>query len=631
MPQETTRPSPAVKADAAISPARYGLLCFAVVCQLLTIAITWDVWQPRLTPPNIPLFSLPAIPFGWLAVASVVSALIWPRHGVLAHAIVVTLSCVFDMYRMQPQFIALIVLMFACVSDAGLWAGRWYLAAMWFWAGLHKLLSPEWMGSSSWWYLQQSGILGDGWHWPFAMGVALVELGLGVIAMIRPQAAAAGCALMHLGVLITLSPLVRNFNPSVWPWNLASAVVGYWILRQTPPRVGWPWQWLVPATLLIVPAGFYVDWVNPHLASVLYSGHMPRAYHTIGNSVRRLDGWGGLAVPFPDSPHLLKRSFELSGKKGDKLYIQDPRPWLADRYYVLGEDGQAVAITREQFLSARDGGLPGIEMPDPEVVWRLKKAGVELTAVGETAAYAAAATGDGPAAALCRELPALPNLRELKIKNAKISWVAFPELPKLAQLEMVELSGCQAPPSTLPELLQAAQLRYLHWESTALPREIAPPLSLQQQLEVLRLPSSSADDKLLASLLAMSSVTWLDLCDTPVTDRGASHLQKFPNCTWINLSGTPITSVGAAWLKDLKRLEVVELARTQVTDEGVAALAGLDRLEHLNLEATAISDGAIDILATMRALKQLNLRGTQITAAGANRLAAALPACTIVR
>ena len=623
---------PASAANVAFGSVRYWLLCFGVACQLATIVISWEVWQVRPTPPNMPLLDLPQISFGWLAVASLLTALVWPRYGALAHAVVVALACVFDQYRLQPQFLAMVVLLLACVSDGGLWIGRWYLAAMWFWAGLHKLLSPEWIGSSSWWHLQQSGIVSQYWHVPFAIGVAIVELGLGIAAILRPKAAAPGCAAMHLGVLVSLSPLVRNFNPSVWPWNLASAVIGYWILRSPQPQIPSRWWWLAPAALLIMPAGFYFDVVNPHLASVLYSGNMPRAYHTSRDAVRRLDGWGKLAVPFPDSPRLLVRSFELSGEVGDKLFIQDPRPLVPDRYFLLGEDRTAQAITRERFLETRAGEVAGVEMPDPEVIWRLKQAGVELTLLDEGTTYSAAAWGDQPAAALCREVAQLANLRELKIKDAKLlPPVMMGQGHELPRLEIVEFVRCQVPGGLLVSLSQLGRLRYLHWESTPLHADSDVELSVLSQLEVLRLPLTTADDALLDSLPPMPSLTWLDLRDTKITDLGASQLLKFPACSWINLAGTQITSTGLAQLAQLQHLEVIELARTDISDEGLAPLKQLQRLEHLDLEDTPISDAAIEHLQTLQSLKQLNLRGTNVTPAAAERLARSLPSCMIAR
>lgn len=626
--KRTASPPPA---GAAARSTWYWLLCFGVLCQVATVLITWPVWQVRQTPPNLPLFDLPLLPFGQLVIISLVPCLIWPRYGTLAHAGVVALACVFDQYRLQPQVLALVVLLLACASDPGLWFARWYLATMWFWAGLHKLLSPEWWGSSSWWHLEQCGLNPEPWHLPFALGIALTELGLGLAAMVRPRTAAPLCSLMHLGVLASLSPLFRNFNPSVWPWNLASALLGYWILRAVPPTVAPPWRWLVPTLLLLVPAGYYVDLVNPHLASVLYSGNMPRAYHLSHAGVRRLDGWnGGLSVPFPDSPHLLSRAFERSAQVGDKLLILDPRPSLPDRYFMLGTDRQAHPITREQYLPAVDGAPAGVEITDPESSWRLKRAGLDITYLETGATYSISVPGTTAALALFRESAQIPNLYELKFQDAILSADAFSRLPAWSRLEIIELVRCQVPAGFLAELPKFRGLRYLHFESLTLPPDFAPNVSRLQNLQVLRLPSTSASDHLLRSLSPLPAVTWLDLSGTPVTSDAARHLDKFPACSWLNLSRSHVTSEMLPQLTQLKNLEVLELATTSISDQNLASLANLTRLQHLNLQDTQVSDAAVPTLQTITSLKELNLRGTRITASALEQLKSSLPAGKIV-
>jgi uncharacterized membrane protein YphA (DoxX/SURF4 family) len=612
---------------------RYWMLCVALVCQLATVAMTWQVWQVRQYPVNVPLLPLPAVSFGVLVVISLLATFIWPLQGVLAHAVLVALACVWDQYRLQPQFLSLIVLMFACVGDTGLWLARWYLAAMWLWAGIHKLLSPEWFGSSSWWYLEQSGVSGDTWYLPFAVLVALAETGLGLTAIVKPRLAAAGCAVMHLAILVSLSPLIRNYNASVWPWNLATAIVGAWLLQQKPPPMRSSGRLALLAVLFVGPAGYYLDLLNPHLAFVLYSGNMPRACHTTSDAVRRLDGWGGLTVPVPDSPRLFARVFELTAERGDKLYIQDPRPWLADQYFVKSADGEIHTVSRARFLRGgpESGEVRGMEMADPEALWRLKRAGVEVRTLDD--GVSCSADGKGPAHAheLFRQLRSLLNLRELKLDDADISDEALEAVAELPRLEIIDLRHCVLSENALADIAAARSLLFLRLESVPINRNgLVHLASSLQRLEVLHLPSTEIDDVGLSSLAALSGLKWLDLSTTAVTDIGAAHLKHFPLLEWINLSGTQITDQGAKHLHALAKLQIVQLSQTRVGDDGLASLRELPNLQHLDLEATPVTDAGLPHLAALKTLKHLNVRDTQMTAAGVSSLQESLPRCVIV-
>ena len=212
----------------------------ALVCQLATLWISWPAWNVRHSPINLPLFDAirggAQVSFGAAMLASLAAAFFFPRTGTAIHAIVFGVSCLFDQYRMQPQVASLVVLMWACVSVRGAWFGRWYLAAMWLWAGIHKALSPEWFGCLSWEFVADCGLDPAHTHVAFAAIAAATEIGLGIGAIVKPRFVAIGCACFHLGVILMLSPLMGDHNESVWPWNLATAAIGAWLLWNAPTQ-----------------------------------------------------------------------------------------------------------------------------------------------------------------------------------------------------------------------------------------------------------------------------------------------------------------------------------------------------------------------------------------------------------
>ena len=122
----------------------YSLIALCVLAQFITLIMTWQLWQVRETPINFPLWECPWIPFGGLLLLSLIYVLIDPRRGALIHLVILAIACVADQYRIQPQFISIAVLIFGCSSSERRMLCRWYLIALWFWAGMHKIFSPEW-------------------------------------------------------------------------------------------------------------------------------------------------------------------------------------------------------------------------------------------------------------------------------------------------------------------------------------------------------------------------------------------------------------------------------------------------------------------------------------------------------
>jgi uncharacterized membrane protein YphA (DoxX/SURF4 family) len=593
----------------------------------VTVIITWPVWNVRDEPVNLPLWTLPEVSFGWPVAISLLAALVWPRYGLAVHATVVGAACLWDQYRLQPQFISLLVLMSACIWPTATWLARWYLAAMWLWAGLHKFLSPEWYGFQSAHFLEQCGLPSD-WHLALALVAAAGETALGITAALAPRRAAVACLVLHLGILLALSPLVRNFNGSVWPWNLATAVVGMWVLTQNVESpAGWPR--VLAALFFVIPAGYFADLVNPHLAFVLYSGNLPRAVHVGRDTIRRIDGWAGLAVPFPDSPRLLVEYFRRTAVRGDKLHVADPRWGLPDRYYVKQPDGSVGEIPRRDFLDAAPsrGEVGGVELDDPNAVFWLRRFGVVLSGPSDDFVLAAAA-GSQVSNRELWQISSLHNLRELRIEGASIADDALAAIAGLRRLEIFEMKTCSITDSGLVHLAGLDALRWLHLESMAVTERGLAVLESLPQLETLHLRATAIGNPTLERIGSLEQLDWLDLTDSKITGN-LNELGRLKKLRWLNLSGTPLDDEDLPPLARLRGVEVVQLARTKITDAGLRHLERLHACQHLDLEATAITDDGLASLSSLAALRRLNLRGTQVTPAGIERLQQKLPDCVL--
>jgi uncharacterized membrane protein YphA (DoxX/SURF4 family) len=423
------------------------MLAVVLLAQLATILITWPVWNVRVAPVNLPLLPGLGFSFGWLMILSLLPVLWRPRWGAALHTSIYLLACVADQYRLQPQTVSLIVLLWATVYDPGVWFARYYLAAMWLWAGLHKAFSPEWFGYTAWWFVHDGGGPED-YYALFAWLVVIVEIALGVLAVMRPKWAALPNLLMHLGIFLTLSPLIHNFNVSVWPWNLASGIVGAWVLRRAEelprPAAQHPAiRYAALAMLFLTPAGFYLDLVNPHLAFVLYSGQMPRGAHLRAGSLDRLEGWAGLNVSFPDSPRMFVACFRRTAQPGEKLFIGDPRLGIPDRYFLMRERGQVEEVTRARFLRRESPEeVAGLEVADFNDVWLLHHAGFQVQANKQGLYVSAALENRALAPRQWQRLRALPNLHELKLNKVALSPAAVEAISKCEALERLELTQC---------------------------------------------------------------------------------------------------------------------------------------------------------------------------------------------
>jgi hypothetical protein len=314
-----------------------------VGCQASTIVITWPLWQTRTTPPLLPALDLFQFDAGPVLLGSLGLVMLAPRLGVAVHAVALGLAMLLDQSRMQPEFVSLALLMVGTLdSPTCVLIARAHLVALWFFAGFHKLVSVDY-------YLGTVPRMFGGWvghdpPWPLMFdllraGMALAEMGLGVLAAVprtRRVAALGACAL-HLGIVGYLA-LRIGANPAVWPWNLALALGGpflLWNWRSSPrdeaqaaPR----WARLAVAGLLLSPMGFYAGYVDAYFAHCLYCRSIPRARIVSADGVSRsIDTYGALRVPFPPTARLFRAYFARTGRPGDRLIVEDARRWLGGR------------------------------------------------------------------------------------------------------------------------------------------------------------------------------------------------------------------------------------------------------------------------------------------------------------
>jgi len=390
-----------------------------VAAQVATLLITWPLWQVRSAPPNLPalqwlapghagaLFGgfLFAFGAGWVLLGTLAAALLRPRWGIALHTAALVASMLLDQLRMQPQLISLTLLLWATLPGAGpALVGRAHLCSLYLWAGAHKLASADYRahGGELWRRLGEGAgllphdgpaaatTLSNSLTDAMALGVALFEIALAlclVLPRTRRAAAWVGAA-MHVGIFLALSPLGRDRNAAVWPWNLALAAALLVLMPAwaEPARVAWrrarPALRGVAAVLLLSPALFYAGLLDGYLSWCLYSLNVPsasfvtseqrelivarRAGESAGESAGEAASevasevrWpdlqaqlqGELHAPFPPATRLFLQYFRAVARPGDVLSIRDPRPLAV----AAGMDDRLVTLSGELRHGKKEG------------------------------------------------------------------------------------------------------------------------------------------------------------------------------------------------------------------------------------------------------------------------------------
>lgn len=311
-----------------------------LLAYLATLAITWNVWHHRTLPPMLPWVPAPSLSLGPLLVATALWASLRPRAGVVAHVLVLGYALLTDALRAQPYVLSLAVLLWASTArtptDASLLVARAHLVSLWFWAAMHKALSPAFHAVVVPWVLG-----GLGWRAPepwcgYVVIAAEGALAVGALVPRTRTIAAYGAALVHLSILAVISRPALGRNLALWPWNVSLALFPIALfapwkepLRQTLRTA--PRPALVLAVLLLVaPAGYAFGVVGPTLAHVLYTGAAPEAVwcHADGRceaDFERRECLTRLRVMVPPEPRMLRQYFLARCTRGERLMIHDPR------------------------------------------------------------------------------------------------------------------------------------------------------------------------------------------------------------------------------------------------------------------------------------------------------------------
>ncbi len=460
----------------------YENYCFLVVCvvaQLATVLITWPLWELRQSLVNVPwITALPQMPYGILMVAGLVGVLVSPRrYGLAIHLAILLLAILSDQTRCQPQVLWVAVLSIGCVFDRAKQFCVWALVSLWLWAGIHKAISSEWYQGNAFQLMQQAGVSDPlRWCYWFALFVAISEIAQGILAIYRPRIAAVTCFLLHLGIAGFMIFIQYNF--SVLPWNVCTAIVGTWLMFHAAVATKGPFKkfltisssagssgargvgWFAVAALLILPAGFYTGHIRHCFAHVLYSGGLPLAsISKTDGTVDQMLGWEVIRVPFPHEPRAFVDYFRLTAAPGEKLHIHEIRPRLDSHYYQLDDRLRLQEISPSEFFSD-DSGVVGIGCDDRTATFELIDNGAKMKRrTADSMIFAISFTPEDFNADLLDLVNGLPNIEEIQLGGCD---VRDEDLKKIASLNRLQGIGLNDTPITLSGLQQLSQMKGLN-------------------------------------------------------------------------------------------------------------------------------------------------------------------------
>lgn len=328
---------------------------FVSVCALVaTYLLTWDLWQPRDTPPNLPVLSfLSGIGFAAALPLTALLAIKFPQAGAVGHAVLLFTAILGDQIRLQPECVSLsILLLGSAFPRSGLALARWHFVALWIWAGLNKALSAGWPTVGVYFMV---GTIGLTALTPIAtIVIPLVETGLGIMGLIPAcwPAVRVVAPVVHLQILLTL--VVAHWNTSVWPWNIGIALAAPFLflpdrLAAEPsrsrhaasnPRPRARVVTTVGVLLVVYPVGFYFGVTDAYLEHNLYSANTrtaaicppsngaaaPKCSESVFTRT-----WAAINVPLPPERRLYVAWFDKVCRPGETLRLRGPWTHLADR------------------------------------------------------------------------------------------------------------------------------------------------------------------------------------------------------------------------------------------------------------------------------------------------------------
>ena len=290
----------------------------AAAC-LLSMVLCYKLWLNDRNFPLSPLFDfLPILHHPFDLILPVLSGVFLlfiiflrnPQRFILGFIITVIGLSVFDMNRWQPWFYQYVLMFFLLIffnyrcddvkqQNALVTTFKLMIAAVYFWSGLQKL-NPHFLSDTFPWLMEPiTNHLGKDSinHFRFlGYSFPLIEMATGICLLINSlqRLAVISVVIMHVFILYSLGPLGHNYNPVVWPWNIAMVIFALILFNNeesftvTDIRNSFHFHSskIVLVLFLLMPLFNFFNCWDSYLSHNLYSGNTAGGVIYVSDSVK---------------------------------------------------------------------------------------------------------------------------------------------------------------------------------------------------------------------------------------------------------------------------------------------------------------------------------------------------------
>ena len=272
---------------------------------LIAKLISYKLWMGDRLYPLVPVFeaanSIPVgVHAGLLAISlSLLSILlIFPASRVFMASLIIAevLSCSLDVTRWQPWeyfylFLLTVLLLRGRCRERLYFSVLLIICSTYIFSGLGKLnggflhevwktiilrkfagIPPEYLRNE---IVHYAGLL---------LPMTEIVLGLALFFLKKKKWPAGVLMAMHVFILLLLSPVGINYNPVVWPWNIAMICLLYYssvnanLQQILIPKISFRRDYLLLIFWVLLPALSFGGYWGKYLSSGLYSGNHPALY-----------------------------------------------------------------------------------------------------------------------------------------------------------------------------------------------------------------------------------------------------------------------------------------------------------------------------------------------------------------
>ena len=289
----------------------------AIAC-ITGMLLSYKLWSGERSFPLSPVLELiPSLPkpfdsilFGFtLILLLLISISRNPQKYIIAFLVCALILAILDQNRWQPWFYQYLLMFFVlsffnyrCDDTRHLEAiktiFKLLIAAVYFWSGLQKM-NPNFVADTYPWLMEpladrigETTIKNIDW---FGNLFPIIETLTGIALFFSPvkKVAVVLLLLMHLFILFVLGPFGHNYNPVVWPWNIAMMGISFILffnnesisISQIMETLRYHSLKIVFALFLMLPLFNFVNLWDSYLSHNLYSGNTSNGVIYISDSL----------------------------------------------------------------------------------------------------------------------------------------------------------------------------------------------------------------------------------------------------------------------------------------------------------------------------------------------------------